>query len=68
MAEIHVEPKKHTSPSFWLWIVLALLIAAAVVYYLVTRNNDTNHITVPANTTGAVSLPRVLTGHPATGC
>lgn len=56
MAEIHVEPKKHSSNSSWIWIVLALLIAAAVVYYLVTRNNDTDNNTVPANTTGATSM------------
>ena len=63
MAEIHVEPKKQTSNMSWLWIVLVLLIAAAVVYYLVTRNNNADATTVPANTTGAISLPQVLTNH-----
>lgn len=57
MAEIHVEPKKHSSNTSWIWIVLILLIAAAVVYYLVTRNNDPEVTAPPANTTGAVILP-----------
>ncbi|MDQ3279121.1 MAG: hypothetical protein M3Q06_12400 [Bacteroidota bacterium] len=63
MAEIRVEPKKHTSNSSWIWIVLVLLIAAAVVYYLVTKNNNTGTTTTPANTTGAISFPQL----PATG-
>jgi len=54
MAEIHVEPKKHTANSSWIWIVLVLIIAAAVVYYLVSRNKTTNNATPPANTTGAI--------------
>ncbi|HEV7330294.1 MAG TPA: hypothetical protein VGN63_04580 [Flavisolibacter sp.] len=57
MAEIHVEPKKHTSNSSWLWIVLVLLIAAAVVYYLVTRNNTPEESITPANTTGYFVWP-----------
>ena len=61
MAEIHVEPKKHTSNSSWLWIVLAILIAAAVIYYLVTRNNTAEESIAPANTTGSLVLPS--TGH-----
>ena len=40
MAEIHVQTKKHSSNSAWLWIVLVLLIIGAVVYYLMTRNNN----------------------------
>ncbi|MBB1284507.1 hypothetical protein HRH25_08995 [Flavisolibacter sp. BT320] len=61
MAEIHVEPKKHTSNNSWIWIVLVLLIAAAIVYFLVARNNnDADAATVPANTTGAISLPQVV--------
>ena len=61
MAEIHVEPKKQSSNSSWIWIVLALLIAAAVVYYLVTRNNETDNSTVPANTTGATGMLPIQT-------
>jgi hypothetical protein len=44
MAEIHVESRKHTS-SAWIWILVSLIIIAAVAYFL-TRNNRTgeNHI------------------------
>ena len=40
MAEIHVQTKKQSSSPVWLWIVLALLIIGAIVYYLMTRNNQ----------------------------
>ncbi len=56
MAEIHVEPKKHSSGINWIWIVAVLLIAA-VIYYLVSRNNSNNSTAPPANTTGYVNLP-----------
>ena len=41
MAELHVETKKHNAgiPS-WMWIVIGIVIAAAVIYFL-TRNNKT---------------------------
>jgi hypothetical protein len=44
MAEIHIESKKHTS-SAWIWILVSLVIIAAVAYFL-TRGNRTgeNHI------------------------
>ncbi len=38
MAEINVETKKNNSSSIWLWVVLALVVAA-VIYFL-TRNKD----------------------------
>ena len=41
MAEIHVQAKKHRSNSTWIWIVLMLLVIAAVVYF-VTRSNETD--------------------------
>ena len=40
MAEIHVEPKKQTTPA-WVWILIGLVIIAAVVYFI-TKNNKTN--------------------------
>jgi flagellar basal body-associated protein FliL len=62
MAEIHVQPKKHTTNTSWIWIVLVVLIAAVVIYYLVNRNKTTNNNAAPANTTGAVlHLPAVGT-------
>ena len=37
MAEIHVQPKKHSS-TLWLWILLALVVLAVV--YFITRKSD----------------------------
>ena len=52
MAEIHVEPKKNTSGANWLWIVLLILVLAAVIYYFMSRNDTNDTVTPPANTTG----------------
>lgn len=38
MAEIHVQPKKRT-PSSWLWILISLIIIAAIAIYILMRNN-----------------------------
>ena len=38
MAEIHVQPKKRTSSS-WLWILISLIIIAAIAIYILMRNN-----------------------------
>jgi hypothetical protein len=55
MAEIHVQTKKNTAASsMWIWIVLALVIVGAVIYYLMTRNKATENNAPPANTTGAI--------------
>jgi flagellar basal body-associated protein FliL len=55
MAELHVQTKKHnTAGSMWLWIVLVLIIAGVVIYYLTTRNKNAGTATPPANTTGHV--------------
>lgn len=64
MAEIHVEPKKQSSNTSWIWIVLALLIAAAVIYYFVTRNNTAdNRQAQPVNTTSYISFPMPAPNH-----
>jgi flagellar basal body-associated protein FliL len=63
MAEIHVEPKKNTSNTSWIWIVLVLLIAAAIVYYLMTRNKTGNNTTAPANTTGQIQVSPQMASH-----
>lgn len=42
MAEIHVQTKKHQSNPVWLWIIIGILIAAVVIYF-VTRNKSTNN-------------------------
>jgi bacteriorhodopsin len=45
MAEIHVQAKKNSS-STWLWILVSLLIIAAIVVYLMMRDNGVNGKTV----------------------
>jgi len=41
MAEIHVQAKKSTS-STWLWILVSLIIIAAVAVYILMRDNGVN--------------------------
>ncbi|HEY0040112.1 MAG TPA: hypothetical protein VGB71_05575 [Flavisolibacter sp.] len=57
MAEIHVQTKKRSSNSAWLWIVLALLIIGALVYYLMTRDNQSqnNNAVVQPNTSSKLN-------------
>ena len=59
MAEIHVQAKKpgQTTPD-WIWIVIGLLIAAAVIYF-VTRNRET----APATTTTPATPTSLVTWH-----
>lgn len=45
MAEIHVQTKKQSSSPGWIWIVVALLLIGALVYYLMNRNNQTQNNT-----------------------
>ena len=68
MAEIHVQTKKHNaSNTMWIWIVLALVIVGAVIYYLTTRNKNANNTTppnaaaVPVNfSTNPLSIENIL--------
>ena len=41
MAEIHVQAKKNSS-SAWLWILVSLIIIAAVAVYILMRDNAVN--------------------------
>ena len=41
MAEIHVQPKKRAS-STWVWILLSLIIIAAIAVYIFMRDNGVN--------------------------
>ena len=66
MAEIHVQPKKNTSNTNWIWIILLILVLAAVVYYFMNRNNTSDTVTPPANTTGYLFVT-TPTAEPATG-
>jgi hypothetical protein len=59
MAEIHVEAKKKTNPV-WLWIVLAVVIVAAIVYFAVRNKKVENGSTSnKPNQTSSVQLPAV---------
>jgi hypothetical protein len=63
MAEIHVQSKKqqHTSPA-WIWIIVGLLIAAAVIYFISTRNkSNQNNAPNQTNTTSGIELPQQFT-------
>lgn len=55
MAEIHVQTKKHQSNAAWLWIVIGILIAAVVIYF-VTRNKSTNSSTNQTQTNATSSV------------
>ena len=41
MAELHVQAKKSTS-STWVWILISLIIVAAIVVYLMMRDSGSN--------------------------
>jgi flagellar basal body-associated protein FliL len=41
MSEIHVQPKKRKS-STWVWILLSLIIIAAIAVYILMRDNTAN--------------------------
>jgi flagellar basal body-associated protein FliL len=41
MAEIHVQPKKRAS-STWIWILVSLIIIAAIAVYIFMRDNGVN--------------------------
>ena len=41
MAEIHVQAKKSSS-STWIWILVSLIIVAAIAVYILMRNNEVN--------------------------
>lgn len=56
MADIHVEPKKQTTGTMWIWVVVVLVLAA-LVYFLAIRNRAADTTTPPVNTTGAMVLP-----------
>jgi bacteriorhodopsin len=56
MAELHVQAKKNTS-STWLWILISLIIIAAIVVYLMMRDNGANETSVskPNQTSSVMS-------------
>ena len=56
MAELHVQAKKNSS-STWVWILISLIIIAAIVVYLMMRDNGTNEraVSKPAQTSSVMS-------------
>ena len=61
MAEIRVEPKRRSMA--WVWVLLALAVAAAVFWYL--NNDGVNQVdTVPA-TSALPSVPTLVAQVPA---
>lgn len=59
MAEIHVQTKKRSSNA-WIWVVLFLVIAAAVVYYLMNRGKQAGNNATPANTTSSLNSTKTF--------
>ncbi len=59
MADIHVQTKKNSTPV-WLWILLALVVAA-VIYFITRNKNNNDNREVNQNTTSYIyshqSLP-----------
>jgi len=51
MAEIHVQAKKSSS-STWIWILMSLIIIAAIAVYILMRDNVGNekNISKPSQT------------------
>lgn len=56
MAELHVETKKHSAGSAsWLWILLALIVIAVVVYFFINCNSKAATDNTPAAPASPVS-------------
>ena len=53
MAELHVEPKKHTS-STWIWILVSLAIIAIVAFLLLRDNRAGENNTINQNSTSYI--------------
>jgi len=51
MAEIHVQAKKNSSTT-WIWILVSLIIIAAIAVYILMRDNGVNEkaISKPSQT------------------
>jgi len=56
MAEIHVEAKKKATPA-WIWIVLALVVVAIIIYFAARNKTDEkSSSTNKANPTSYIQL------------
>lgn len=58
MAEIRVEQKRGSLA--WLWILLALLVAAAVVWYVMASDDTVDNTVPPAETAAPAGSPATL--------
>jgi bacteriorhodopsin len=60
MAEIHVQAKKSAS-STWVWILISLIIIAAIAVYIMMRDNavDEKTISKPNQTSSIMSKHEV---------
>ena len=61
MAEIHVQTKKKT-PLLWVWIVAALIIIAAIMYFLVRNKKAANNTVSKPNPTTLIQPVRMRHG------
>ena len=61
MAELHVQTKKQSNTT-WIWILVALLAIAAIVYYVATRDKANNTAPVSQPGAAAVSKPQPKAG------
>jgi archaellum component FlaF (FlaF/FlaG flagellin family) len=60
MAEIHVETKKKTTPA-WLWIVLAALVVAIIIYVAAkNKRSNSDNATNKSNQTSYIQLPGAM--------
>jgi bacteriorhodopsin len=58
MAEIRVEAKKHSGSSAWVWVLVTVLLIAAVAYFLTRNNKVETTTTQPASgQTSSVAEP-----------
>ena len=56
MAEIHVQPKKKTTPV-WVWLLIGLLVLAVIAFILLrNKKTDQGATTNSANPTSFVQL------------
>ncbi|HZF63430.1 MAG TPA: hypothetical protein VEZ55_03045 [Chitinophagaceae bacterium] len=65
MAEIHVEPKKHSSGASWIWILLGLIIIGVIAYFVLNNNRtNENEEVQKTNTTSYINAPQPLLMQP----
>ena len=56
MAEIHVQAKKERS-SAWLWILISIIVIAALAFVLVWNNKNADKAAVKPSSTSSIQHP-----------